>query len=98
MSDLEVRKQEILETVSGMIREVIGEEWARETPITMETTFARDLEVESIELVALSEKLQARYGHEIDFPSWLASMELDEIIGLSVGKLVDYIASCQSKT
>jgi len=98
MSELEERKAEILKTVAGMIEEVIGEEWVRETPITMETTFAHDLEVESIELVALSEKLQARYGETIDFPAWLASMELDEIIGLSVGKLVDYIASCQSKT
>jgi acyl carrier protein len=92
------RKAQILEEVAGLIREVIGEEWARETPITMETTFSHDLEVESIELVALSEKLQERYGAEVDFPGWLSGMELDAIIGLTVGQLVDFIASCQSKT
>ncbi len=98
MTNDEERKAEILGVVAGLIREVIGEEWANETPITMATTFSHDLEVESIELVALSEKLQERYGATVDFPGWLAGMELDAIIGLSVGQLVDYIASCQSNT
>jgi acyl carrier protein len=92
----EERKPEILQTIATMIQEVVGEEWARETPITMETTFSHDLELESIELVALSEKLQERYGEAIDFPSWLSGMELDQLIALKVGTLVDYIASCQS--
>lgn len=97
MITVEERKAEILQTIAGFIQEVIGEEWVRETPITMETTFSHDLELESIELVALSEKLQERYGETIDFPSWLAGMELEQIIALKVGALVDYIASCQSK-
>lgn len=95
---MDARKEEILKTIAAMIKEVIGEEWVAETPITMETTFVRDLEVESIELVALSEKIQARYGTTVDFPSWLSGMELDQIIALSVGQLVDYIAECQSKS
>ncbi len=97
MSAPEALRQQILQEVAQAIAEVIGDEWVSETPITMETSFGQDLEVESIELVALSEKLQARYGATIDFPSWLASMQLEEIIGLTVGQLVDYIASCQSK-
>ena len=97
MITLEERKAEILQAVTGMVREVVGEDWVRETPITMATTFSHDLEVESIELVALSEKIQEKYGDSIDFPSWLAGMELDQLIALTVGALVDYIASCQSK-
>jgi acyl carrier protein len=97
MSAPEALRQQILQEVAQAIAEVIGDEWVSETPITMETSFGQDLEVESIELVALSEKLQARYGATIDFPSWLAGMQLEEIIGLTVGQLVDYIASCQSK-
>ena len=97
MNTLEEQKLEILGVVAGLIQEVIGEEWVTETPITMATSFAHDLEVESIELVALSEKLQERYGQTIDFPAWLAGMELDDIIALTVGKLVDYIAQCQSQ-
>jgi acyl carrier protein len=97
MTNEDERKAQILAEVTTLIREVIGEEWANETSITMDTTFSQDLEVESIELVALSEKLQERYGATVDFPGWLAAMELDAIIGLTVGQLVDYIASCQSK-
>lgn len=97
MSAPEALRQQILQEVAQAITEVIGDEWVSATPITMETSFGQDLEVESIELVALSEKLQARYGATIDFPSWLAGMQLEEIIGLTVGQLVDYIASCQSK-
>jgi acyl carrier protein len=92
----EERKAEILREVARLIREVIGEEWALEAPITAATTFSQDLQVESIELVALSEKLQQRFGASVDFPGWLAGMELDEIIGLTVGQVVDFIASCPS--
>ncbi len=96
MSTLEESKAAILADITAMIEEVIGEDWVRETPITMETSFVTDLEVESIELVALSEKIQGRYGEAVDFPSWLSGMELEEIIALTVGQLVDYIARCQS--
>lgn len=96
MSTLEANKAEILTDITEMIKEVIGEDWVRETPITMETSFVSDLEVESIELVALSEKIQAKYGETVDFPSWLSGMELEQIIALTVGQLVDYIAKCQS--
>ena len=96
MITMEERKAEILQTIAGMIQDVVGEEWVRETPITLETTFSHDLEVESIELVALSEKLQEKYGDTIDFPGWLAGMELEQLIALKVGTLVEYIATCQS--
>jgi len=90
---LDSQRQEILEHVSGVIRDVIGEEWIRDTPVTMETSFGDDLEFESIEVVALSEKLQEHYGQKIDFVGWLSGMELDEIIDLRVGRLVDFIAA-----
>jgi acyl carrier protein len=89
------REAEVLGEVSEMIKEVIGEEWTEDTVITMETTFTFDLEVESIELIALAEKLQERYGTDVNFPVWLADKELDEIINLTVGQLVEYIASSQ---
>lgn len=98
MTQIDERKADILQAITQMIEEVIGEEWVSETPITMDTKFVHDLEVESIELVALSEKIQARYGQDVDFPAWLAGMELDQIIELSVGQLVDYVAECQSRT
>jgi acyl carrier protein len=88
-----VDKETVLRTVSEMIEAVLGEDMLLDE-ITMETLFSDDLELESIEFVALSERLEEGYGDRVDFVSWLAEMELPEIIGLSVGELVDYIASC----
>jgi acyl carrier protein len=97
MTQTNDREAAVLQVVSEMIKEVIGEEWTEETVITPDTTFTFDLEVESIELVALAEKLQEKYGAEVNFPVWLADKELDEIINLTVGQLVEYIASSSEK-
>ena len=93
MTDTNNKPAAILEEVAAMIKEVIGEEWTEETVVSMDTTFTFDLEVESIELISLAEKLQEKYGTEVNFPVWLADKELDDIINLTVGQLVDYIAS-----
>jgi len=64
--------------------------------------FARRLQdaagqgVESGEFVALAEKLQLHYGNEVDFVGWISKKELDQIIQLTVGELVEFIASCRS--
>jgi acyl carrier protein len=87
---------EILPVVAELIREVIGEEWAQDTPIELGTSFSDDLELESIEFVALAEALQERYGQSVDFVGWLSGMELNRIIGLEVGDLVRFIQTCQA--
>jgi acyl carrier protein len=89
-----VSQDKTLEEVARMILEVIGEDWELDQEITRETSFAEDLELESIEFVALAEKLQTTYGAKLDFVPWLSSKELDEIIALKVGDVVEYIERC----
>ncbi len=72
-----------------MITEVLGEQPL--IPIDRHTSFDDDLEFESIELVSLAEKIQSRYGEQINFIDWLSQKDLDEIIKLRVGDLVDFI-------
>lgn len=91
-------KQEILEEVATMIRQVISEEWVQTASITLETTFAEDLELESIEIVALAEQVQGRYGEDVDFPGWFGALDVDAIIGLTVGQLVERIVERTSAT
>ncbi len=90
--------ENVLAELTAMLREVIGEAWAEDVAITMETSFGGDLELESIEFVALAEKLTARYGGRVDFAGWLAGQELGEIIGLRVGQVVEFIVACLSST
>ncbi|WP_344960468.1 acyl carrier protein [Streptomyces thioluteus] len=62
--------------------------------ITMETRFHDDLDLESIDLVTLGGHLQARYGERVNFAEYLAALGLEEIIGLTIGQLVEHIADC----
>lgn len=89
-------QQEVLDTLAGFLREIVAEPWIAEVPITMETSFSQDLELESIEFVALATKLRDRYGFEAEFTDWLAGLEFEEIIALRVGSLVEFILRCHS--
>ena len=88
--------EEILRSVEQDLVAIGGDELLLAGPITMATSFNADLELESIEFVALAEKLQQRYGESVDFVGWISRKELDQIIGLTVGELVEFIASCRS--
>ncbi|CRK56361.1 Acyl carrier protein [Alloactinosynnema sp. L-07] len=81
-----------LAAIAGMIEEVLG--GPQGTPITRETGFQDDLSFESIDIVVLGNHLSDRYGAAINFPKYLSELELDDIIALSVGDLVDYVDSC----
>jgi acyl carrier protein len=93
MSATDERLQGILDDVAVDIRAVLGEEWAAEVDIAMETSFADELEIESVEMVALSERLQSKFGDSIDLAAWLADKEMDELIELKVRDLVEYLAA-----
>ncbi len=84
-------REEVLATVARILAEIVGEDWIAETSITEATSFADDLELESIEFVALAERLQEHYGADVDFVGWLSAKELDEIIALRVGYLVEFL-------
>ena len=83
----------VLGTVIGLITEVIGEDYAVGLDIGMDTTFQEDLELESIEFTALAERLMEIYGERVDFMSWLAEMDVDQIIAMTVGELVNHISA-----
>ena len=89
-------RREILQVVENVIVEIAGDQLLLTGPITMATSFNGDLELESIEFVALAEKLQLHYGAQVDFVGWISTKELDQIIALTVGELVEFIAACRS--
>ena len=47
--------------------------------------------------MCLGERLTQRYGQQLDFAGWLSGMELNEIIAMRVGTLVEYVVRCTSK-
>ncbi len=74
----------VLAELEKILTEVIGDDLLLDGPLTMETSFDQDLQLESIEFVALAEQLLETYGEQVDFVAWMAEMELDEIIALTV--------------
>ncbi|TFE28360.1 acyl carrier protein [Frankia sp. B2] len=81
----------MLGEVAELLREVIGEEYVVDMEITMATSFNQDLELESIEFVALADRLRGRYGEAVDFVGLLADMDVDQVINMRVGEVVHFI-------
>jgi len=87
------RTAEVLESVRSVLVRVIGEDYLIDVPIHLETSFESDLEIESVEFVALAEALQEYYP-SVDFVGWVADMEVEELMRLKVGRLVEFIVRC----
>ncbi|MER5498107.1 acyl carrier protein [Streptomyces sp. NPDC002561] len=74
-----------------MLRDLLAEEGLDDVEIDRGTTFHDDLELESIDLVTLAGSLREHYGEKVNVALFVADLELDEIIALTVGQLVDYV-------
>jgi acyl carrier protein len=90
-----LNNEEIFDLMKQFITEVIGEEFVEEMDITLESSFNKDLEMDSIELVSFSEKIKAHFGDKINFTGWLSNMDIDQLIALNLGMIVNYIETCQ---
>ena len=90
----QLTNDEILRAVEQALVAIAGDEILIAGPVTMTTSFTGDLELESIEFVALAEKLQEKFGERVHFVGWISGKELDQIIQLTVGELVEFIRSC----
>lgn len=85
--------ESVLAELEEILTEVVGDDLLLDGPLTLDTSFDQDLQLESIEFVALAEELLERYGERVDFVAWMAGMELDDIVALTVGQLVDFVVT-----
>lgn len=92
---LKMNHDELFTLLKGFITEVIGAEFVEEMDITPESSFTKDLEMDSIEIVSFSEKIKTHFGDQIDFTGWLSSMDLDQLINLDLRMIINYIDECQ---
>lgn len=87
-------QEQILADLRQILTDVMGEDLLLDGEITASTSFSDDLALESIEFVALAEGLQHRYGGRVDLAAFLADMDIDTIIDLTVGDVTAYIGRC----
>lgn len=81
--------------VTRMLHAVLGDDGA-DLPITADSTFREDLGLESIDVVALAGRLQARYGAEVNLAQFVATLDVDGVRELRVGQLVEHIVASVS--
>jgi len=85
---------ETLPQVVAAIREAIAEDWVNDFEIDMDTSFNDDLEIESIEFVAIADLLQKKFG-DLQLIDWLSKRDINELIALTVGDVVVFIENKQ---
>jgi acyl carrier protein len=83
----------ILAYVRRHLGAVIGDPELFHTEITKNTTFSGDLELESIEFVALADQLRTEFGERVNFVAFLAKKHVDDMVALTVGDVVRYVAA-----
>ena len=88
----------VLTTVAGMIVKILDGYGVEESEIGMATSFHEDLEMESIDLVTLAGMLTEKYGQQVNLAEYLADKDLEEVIGLTVGDVVNYVAGQIERT
>jgi acyl carrier protein len=82
-----------LPELAGLILDVTGEDAGWAARVTRAARLEDDLRLDSVELAALSEELRRRYGPSVDLAGHVSTLDIDAIIGLTVGDVLDYVAS-----
>lgn len=96
MTEIEEEKREIFLTIKGFISEIIGEDVAEELDISVNSSFTKDLEMDSIQIVSFAEKVNRRYGERVDFTGWLSDKSIMQLLNMTIGKIVDFIANADN--
>jgi acyl carrier protein len=58
------------------------------------TRLEGDLCLDSLDLAALSALLRDRYGTAVDLTGYVAGLDIDQIIGLTVADVTAYVTGC----
>jgi len=83
------------EIVKELLAQVIGAEFIGEYDLSPESTLTGDLEMESIEIVELAEKVKSKYSG-INMSEWIARLSLEQLIALTIGDVVEFIDDANS--
>jgi len=81
------------DTVAELLGQLVGDVDVLGMEITPDTTFHDDLQLESIDLVTFAGILSEHFGADVNLAEYLAEKDLDEVIGLRVGDIADYVAA-----
>ncbi|HEU5426043.1 MAG TPA: hypothetical protein VFU74_04180 [Actinocrinis sp.] len=79
--------------IAVLLREVTGEDEQWLAALGPHTRLDADVLLESVELAELGDALCRRYGEQVDLVGHVATLELDQIIALTLADVAAYVAS-----
>ena len=80
--------------VAEALAAVTGDESLLSAGINAATRLEGDLRLDSLDLAALSEMLRERHGAAVDLAGYVAGLDIDQIIGLTVADVAAYVTGC----
>src|SRR6266545_2874858 len=83
--------ESVRSTVEGTIIDVVGRWYYEECQAGLDSTFAEDIELESMEVMEIAERLIETYEGKVDFITWFSGMDFEELIVLTIGDVVDFV-------
>ena len=81
-----------LADVAALLREVTGEDAVWQAGIRPDSRLDGDLRLDSVEMASLDVALRRRYGDAVDLAGFLAGLDIDQLIALTVADVADLVA------
>ena len=88
--------EDVFEALKEMLTEILGADFVEIVGIQRDSTFTRDLEMDSITIAAFAERVNHRYGDHANLVAWISKQPLRKLIALTVGDVADFIGKEQT--
>jgi acyl carrier protein len=81
----------VVSELCDIVSEVVGSEMAELLGVSSESSFVGDLEMDSIQIVAVIQQAQELYGDKVDLVAWLSKQPLRQLFKLTIGDVANAI-------
>jgi acyl carrier protein len=88
-------REQLLAEMIALLQKVTGEDSQWADKVDSSTRLEGDLYLDSLEMAALCELARKAYGDEVDLAAYVCGLDIDQIIGLTVGELAAQVAAAR---
>jgi acyl carrier protein len=85
-------EQRLVAEVTALLRQLIGDDPRWADRVTPSARLDADLRMDSLEMTALASLLRDAYGDRVDLAAFLASLDFDALVALTVADLAGYVS------
>ena len=82
------------EKIAELLRQSVGEDRVWPADLGPDTRLDGDLLLEDADMAAFGDALRQRFGDRVDLVGFVADLDIDLIIALTVAGVAQYVAGC----